>query len=93
MNQAVFIKSFSKGQITIPKKIRDSIGLSNDFWLKVSIDKGNIIAEPIKEEQIDKSYPQKLLTIKGDWFSQKEFQKIRLQTTQRLKDLYGQNTS
>lgn len=35
-----YIESFSKGQITLPKVLRDLLGLGNDFWLKVYEDKG-----------------------------------------------------
>jgi AbrB family looped-hinge helix DNA binding protein len=49
--QIKYIKSFSKGQITIPKEIRDTFGIGDNFWLKLSVQQGKIIAEPITGEK------------------------------------------
>lgn len=49
--QTRYVKSFSNGQITIPKEFREAFGIGDDFWLKLSVDKGKLIAEPIKEEK------------------------------------------
>jgi len=35
-----YIKSFSKGQITIPKEMRYGNGLGDVFWLKLYIQDG-----------------------------------------------------
>lgn len=79
MNGVRYIKSFSKGQITIPKQFRDIFGMTGEFWLKMYVDKGRIVAEPMEKEKNEKSsstnkaeYTQKLLNIKGDWFSLEE---------------------
>ena len=85
-NKIKYIKSFSKGQITIPKEFRDMFGLGDNFWLKVFVDKGRIVAEPtekVRKKQDD--YLQKILKIKGDWFSEKEWQNTRKEIEQRLK--------
>lgn len=80
-----FVKSFSKGQITIPKEIRKTFDIKNEFWLKLSINDGKIIAEPIKEEKTDTSgYLQKLLTIKGSWLSVAELTKTREEVAKRI---------
>lgn len=49
--QTRYIKTFSKGQITIPKEIRDSLGLGDEFWIKLSVDQDEIRLQPVKEEK------------------------------------------
>lgn len=49
-----FIKSFSKGQITIPKEVRELLGIQDEFWLKLWTEDGKIIAEPVKQK-VDKT--------------------------------------
>lgn len=92
MNTVRFIKSFSKGQITIPKDVRTAIGLGEDFWLRVSVYQGKIIAEPVEGEQINKNYPQNLLSIKGNWFSRDEWRSTRSEVEIKLKKLHGQSS-
>jgi AbrB family looped-hinge helix DNA binding protein len=66
MNNTIkYIKSFSNGQVTIPKDIRENLGIGDNFWLKVSIAEGKIIAEPLENNQNKKSYKQSLLDIKS----------------------------
>lgn len=79
-----FVKSFSKGQITIPKAIRERIGLPDIFWLKLYTDQGKIIAEPIEKEKNKSDYQKKLLTIKGDWIDARELAKNRKQIEKQL---------
>ncbi len=64
-NTTKYIKSFSNGQVTIPKDIRDVLRMGNNFWLKISVAEGRIIAEPIENNQDKKSYKQSLLDIKA----------------------------
>ena len=49
-DQIAFIKSFNKGQITIPKTLRDYFRLSEEFWLKISKTENAIVLEPITEK-------------------------------------------
>ncbi|HVF69634.1 MAG TPA: AbrB/MazE/SpoVT family DNA-binding domain-containing protein [Xanthomonadales bacterium] len=49
--QTRYIKSFSKGQITIPKEFRDAFGIGDEFWMKLSAQDGKIVVEPVKEEK------------------------------------------
>lgn len=66
MNNTIkYIKSFSNGQVTIPKEIRESLGIGENFWLKLSVDEGRIIAEPMESTQDKKSYKDSLLDIKA----------------------------
>src|SRR5437016_2771568 len=63
MQQIKYIKSFSKGQVTIPKEVRDTLGIGENFWLKVSINDGKIIAEPVDEKKDKEDYRKELLSI------------------------------
>lgn len=90
MNTPVrYIKSFSKGQITIPKEIRDEFGMENDFWLKLYTQEGKIIAEPIGEKKMNKKeWTKMLLTLKTNWFdeiAETEIKKNRQEIEDRLK--------
>ena len=38
-----------RGSVTIPKKLRDSLGLAEGTILRVTTDKGNIVLEPDKK--------------------------------------------
>ena len=79
MNTVRFVKSFSRGQITIPKDIRDWLGISEEFWLKLSVQEGKIIAEPAEEKTNKSVYAKKLLKLKGDWLNLAEIEKNRNQ--------------
>jgi len=80
-----YIKSFNKGQITIPKEIRNIFNLGNDFWLKISTEEDRIIAEPIDNKRNNSDYLDKILKIKGAWFSEKEARKNRAEIKRRLE--------
>ncbi len=84
MNTVRFIKSFSKGQITIPKDIRDTLGIVNEFWLKLYVQDGKIIAEPIEQKKNKTDYAQKLLNIRGNWFDPSEIEANRGQIERQL---------
>lgn len=85
MNTVRYIKSFSKGQITIPKEIRKTIGVGDDFWLKIYIDENKLVAEPVGEPKDKSRYLEALLKINGSWFSLKDFKKIRGAIEKKLK--------
>ena len=42
------IKVQPKGLITIPKKLRESVGLSDRSLVRISTDKGRLIIEPVR---------------------------------------------
>lgn len=86
MNTTRFVKSFSKGQITIPKDFRDVFGMTDDFWLKLYVDNGKIIAEPVEKEKNQSDYLKKLLSIKGGWISKNEIKKNRAAVEKQLKE-------
>lgn len=85
MNTVRYIKSFNKGQFTLPKQIRDSLGIGEDFWLKLYVDNGKIIAEPVQKEKKKLDYKKILLSIKGDWFSEDDYKNIRKEVEEKLK--------
>lgn len=82
-----YAQSFSQGQITIPKSFRTQLGLGNKFWLKMSLDQNKIILEPTHTPINRAEYQKKLLSIKGDWFDEKEWQKNRQALAKRYKNL------
>lgn len=84
MNTVRFVKSFSKGQITIPKEFRDVLGIVNEFWLKLYLENGKIIAEPVEKETSPTAYLKTLEGIKGDWFSLNEYKETRKGVEDRL---------
>lgn len=78
-----YIKSFSQGQITIPKEFREELGLANEFWLKLQLVNQAIVAEPMERKVNRKEYLKKLQKIKGDWFDMKDYRKIRQEFRKR----------
>lgn len=85
MTTPQYIKSFSKGQITIPKTIREHLGIQDEFWLKIYTHERKIIAEPMEEKKDTGTYGKKLLNIKGDWYAGEETEENRHQVEQQLK--------
>jgi bifunctional DNA-binding transcriptional regulator/antitoxin component of YhaV-PrlF toxin-antitoxin module len=72
-----YIKSFSKGQITIPKEMRDGLGLGDVFWLKLYVENEKIVGEPLEREGDSSEYQKKLLNIDGSWFDSEDYKKMR----------------
>lgn len=85
MNTVRFVKSFSKGQITIPKEFRDAFGIKHEFWLKLYIESGKLIVEPVEKERDQSDYLKKLLSIKGGWISEDEIKENRKMVEKHLK--------
>lgn len=88
MNTFRFVKSFSKGQITIPKQFRDAFGIKHEFWLKLYIESGKLIVEPVESKRNQSDYLKKLLSIKGGWISEDEINKNRSAVEKQLKERY-----
>lgn len=42
----------SKGQLVIPKNVRETLGLENGSQLELSFDGGKIILEPFQEDEV-----------------------------------------
>jgi bifunctional DNA-binding transcriptional regulator/antitoxin component of YhaV-PrlF toxin-antitoxin module len=81
-----YIKSFSKGQITVPKDFRDYLGLGEDFWLKLYVDQNKIIAEPVENSYSVGDYSEDLLSIKGNWYSEEDTQLVRDELEARISN-------
>ena len=82
--EAQYIKSFSQGQITIPKAFRDNLGIGSDFWLKLYLVEGTIVAEPVEGMKMSgKQYLTKLKTVKGKWFDFDEWKKMKKEVGKR----------
>jgi len=88
MNTPVkYIKSFCKGQITVPKEFRDILGIEDEFWMRLYLNDGKIIVEPIEKEANKKNFKNKLLKLKGDWFSSSEYARNRQQVEKQIDKL------
>jgi len=86
MDKVKYVKSFSHGQITIPKEFRDLFGIQDEFWLKLTVDNNKIIAEPVESKVDKKSYQKKLLSIKGDWINPEELKRNREQMEKQIRE-------
>ena len=88
MQAAKFIKSFSRGQITIPKDFRERLGVSEEFWMKIFVDDGKLIVEPVQSKKTKDDYLKSLLSMKTDWFSDddyEDYKKVREEIEQHVK--------
>lgn len=84
MNTVGYIKSFSKGQITIPKAVRKMLGIGDDFWLKIDVENGKIVAEPVEKATDQDGYLKKILSITGKGFDPEEINKNRREVEKQL---------
>ena len=82
--QVQYVKSFNKGQITVPKKIRDAFGIGDEFWLKLYVDNGRIIAEPV-EKKDKEEWKKWLLSIKETWDLRDEIKQTREEMEKQIK--------
>lgn len=86
MTSVRYIKSFSKGQVTIPKAIRDHLGLGDDFWLKLEVQGQKILAEPTQGASDPEAFLHELLQMNGGWLTPQEQQRMRQKIELRLQD-------
>jgi AbrB family looped-hinge helix DNA binding protein len=73
-NLTTFGQTFSKGQLTIPKKIRDYYGLGENFAYKISPHDDKIIIEPQEKRPKKITLSQVLAKIKEPIFSDQDYQ-------------------
>lgn len=85
MQAVKFIKSFSRGQITIPKDIREKLGVPEEFWMKIFIIGQRLVVEPVQTTKTKEDYLQKLLGMKTDWFAEEEFKQIEKEIEDHVK--------
>lgn len=84
--QVKYIKSFSKGQITIPKEFRAALGVEDEFWLKLYIQDEKIILEPMEKKEDREAYRNKLLKMKAHpEVSWDELERNRKQIDERIR--------
>ena len=60
-------------------EFREALNLEGDFWLKLTIKEGNIVAKPVasKVKKFNKlEWRNKLLSLKTEWFGEKEIKEI-----------------
>jgi bifunctional DNA-binding transcriptional regulator/antitoxin component of YhaV-PrlF toxin-antitoxin module len=72
-NLVTYGQTFSKGQLTIPKKFRDHHGLGDNFAYKMTHQDKKIIIEP-QEQPKKKSLAAALAKIKEPIFSDADYQ-------------------
>lgn len=84
MNKTYYIKSYSKGQFTLPKEVRDALGLGNDFWLQLDLQGNQIRLQPVtgakllKEPEVTQSdYATLLKDLDTTWFDHEEYKKMK----------------
>jgi len=78
MKNMKFIKSFSKGQITVPLEIRNYLGLGDEFWLKLYTEGNRIVAEPVESPKGGKkSLAELLLSLDTACFDEKYVGELR----------------
>lgn len=88
-NLVTYGQTFSKGQLTIPKKIRDYHGLGENFAYKISSENQKIIIEPQSKAKKAGLF-EALTKIKQPVFSDQDYQdylEIRRQDEIRAKEL------
>lgn len=61
----MFVKTFSRGAMTIPKKVRDEWGVAGKIWLELSFDKNQLVVKPAGRNT------------KGTWTKQDERDRFR----------------
>jgi AbrB family looped-hinge helix DNA binding protein len=95
MNLGVISKTNSKGQIVLPKKFRDELGISDTVYLNLAIRGSGIYIHPIKrivsEEEENKSFLDILNITRGSWAgdswpeTEKRRRKIELAASRKRK--------
>jgi len=47
--EQMFVKTFSRGAMTIPKKVRDNWGVTGDVWLELSYEDNQLTVRPVSK--------------------------------------------
>ena len=89
MIKSKYIKSFSKGQITVPKEIRDELELGDIFWLKIYLDQNRIVGEVVDKGVNKNNYSKRLLKRDGGWFDTGDWKEVRKGVKKRLQKYDG----
>lgn len=101
-NSTQFVKSYSRGQITIPQGFREYLGIGSGDWLFLTIKDGCLVMKPVKEEKFLEEKPlvakpkislrdylKNLSAVKGAFGPEieKEYKQIRKEVEERLEEL------
>lgn len=76
-NLVTYGQTFSKGQLTIPKKFRDLHGLGDNFAYKMTHQDTKIIIEPqdkSKKKMSKNEYLKFITTADTSWYTDKDYQ-------------------
>lgn len=74
--EQMFVKTFSRGAMTIPKKARDKLGILEGDWLSVSVDNGSLRIKPLAKKVDNRAYVKQLKAISG-WLADKDVNEWR----------------
>jgi bifunctional DNA-binding transcriptional regulator/antitoxin component of YhaV-PrlF toxin-antitoxin module len=47
-----FVRTYSRGQVTIPQNYRDYLGITDGSWLKIFLKENGLFIQPLKEEKM-----------------------------------------
>lgn len=91
--KTMYIKTFSKGQMTVPKAIRKQWGVTDEFWLKLTLEEDNSLRlEPMEQPQdAEKTLKrlQSLLKPKANWFGDLDHSSVVRSAENQLKKKLG----
>jgi len=89
-NLATYGQTFSKGQLTIPKKIREYYGLGENFAYKITPYEDKIVIEPQEKKSKKTTLSQVLAKIKEPIFTDQDYQDylaMRKENENRMQEL------
>lgn len=91
--QTMYIKTFSKGQMTLPKVIRQQWGVGDEFWLKLTLEKNDTLTlEPMVQPRDVLAALKRLEALpkpNPKWFDPAEQSAIRQETEKQLQKKLG----
>jgi bifunctional DNA-binding transcriptional regulator/antitoxin component of YhaV-PrlF toxin-antitoxin module len=87
-NQVFYGQTFSKGQLTIPKKIRDFYSLGDNFSYKITHQDRKIIVEPQQQTNLamtNDSFVKFVSSMDTSWYDDSDY-KDYLKSKKQLKN-------
>jgi AbrB family looped-hinge helix DNA binding protein len=87
------VQPMARGQITIPIKIRDKLGIDENSWLWVKLQKNKIIIEPVEENTGAKTqyFLEDAANNKNVYWSKSDTNKLEKIDEKSKERLKGQN--
>jgi len=89
-NLTSYGKTYSNGQLTIPKNLRDYYGLGINFAFKIRPYQGNFLIEPQDKKSKKSTLSQVLAKIKEPIFTDQDYQDylaMRKENENRMQEL------